>query len=206
MQHALLQEEILSALTETERRIVEAYLQHRGRARDLARALGVSERTVYKALYKYRKLARERGIDPSAFYLRGGGAHQLEAARGGAIQLAYDIEYLKRELLAELIPVIEDAVKQAVVSTLRGAHPAPQHTAAKDAIYIASDQINRLIASIERLNDSIVKFNMAISSLHSYSLASSATRGTWQTTTQDGSLPSFVIDNPWLEVLSRSAR
>ena len=202
----MLQEEILLALTETERRIVEAYLQRRGRAKDLAKLLGVSERTVYKALYKYRKLARERGIDPSAFYLRGGALH-TEIPRESSLSAPHSLEDLKREILAELIPVIENAIKQTLMAALRGTYAVPQCAAPvpRDSILAANDQINKLIISIEKLNENLVKFNRAITSLYSSSSDAAAQR-TWHSTASDASLPSFVVDNPWLEVLSRAAR
>lgn len=58
----------LEKLTKTESLIVAAYLSRQPppKAKDLAAELGVSIKTVYKALYKYRKLRQEnRFKEPS---------------------------------------------------------------------------------------------------------------------------------------------
>ena len=65
--------DVVSRLTVTERRIVEYFAKHGGSAREIADALGVSERTVYKALYRYRRIARSLGVDASGFYFRNRG-------------------------------------------------------------------------------------------------------------------------------------
>lgn len=55
----------LEKLTKTESLIVAAYLSRHPppRAKDLAAELGVSVKTVYKALYKYRKLRQENEFE-----------------------------------------------------------------------------------------------------------------------------------------------
>lgn len=204
----MVQEEILSSLTETERRIVTTYLQQRGKARDIAHALGVSERTVYKALYKYRKLARERGVDPSAFYLRGGFGYQPENARDEIQRPLLNVESIKQEIIAELVPVIEDAIRQAVkqsfeeiLSGQRGRVPAAGPSASS-SFKSDSDQISRLILTIEKLNENLVRFGQTLTNLYSSSAPGSQQRS-WQSRSRDDSLPSFVVGNPWLEVLSQ---
>lgn len=204
-----MREEILSALTETERKIVDAYLKHRGKARDLARMLGVSERTVYKALYKYRKLAKEHGVDPSAFYLRGGGPSSFpESPHESSHRSALSLEELKRELIAELIPVIEEAVSQTLKKSLEGfllsgrGQGVNAYTSSPVFRGGDSDQITRLILSIEKLNENISKFTEALSDRY-YSSTAAMRPQHFSATIRDSSLPSFAVDNPWLEVLSR---
>ncbi|MEM0334791.1 MAG: helix-turn-helix domain-containing protein [Thermofilum sp.] len=208
MQQALVQEEILASLTETERRIVVAYLKQRGKARDLAHALGVSERTVYKALYKYRKLARERGVDPSAFYLRGSFGYQPDNGRDELQRPLLNFEGIKQEIIAELVPVIEEAVRQAVKQSLeellsgqRG-RAAAASPSASNHLKSDSDQIARLILTIEKLNENLVKFGQAITNLYSTGTPR-VQQHSWQNRAHEDSLPSFVVGNPWLEVLSQ---
>ncbi len=57
----------LEKLTKTESLIVAAYLSRQPppKAKDLAAELGVSIKTVYKALYKYRKLRQENEFKES---------------------------------------------------------------------------------------------------------------------------------------------
>lgn len=197
----------MSALTETERKIVSTYLQHRGKARDIAHTLGVSERTVYKALYKYRKLARERGIDPSAFYLRESASYRPSNIYSGSQSIAPILDGIKHEIIAELVPVIEEAVRQAIKRSLEStlfkqreevlaAFSTPNHARGD------SDQVARLISSIERLNENLVRFSQALTNIYSGN-AVHAQQRSWAPRTHDDSLPSFVVDNPWLEVLSQ---
>jgi len=210
MQLLTVDEELLSGLTDTERRIVEAYLRHGGRAKDIAGLLGVSERTVYKALYKYRKLARERGLDASAFYLRSASSSaqpRFEAQPLQAGSPGVDVEELKREILEALIPVVEEAVRRGLERALalgglgRAARPELDGSAALLA---------RLVEGIERLNENIVRLNHALASsapVRAYGVSATASPQPSREAGDDGKsgLPSFVVGNPWVELLSRRA-
>uniref|UniRef100_A0A7J3X7W7 RNA polymerase sigma factor 70 region 4 type 2 domain-containing protein n=1 Tax=Thermofilum pendens TaxID=2269 RepID=A0A7J3X7W7_THEPE len=215
MQLLAVDEELLSDLTDTERRIVEAYLRYGGRAKDIASLLGVSERTVYKALYKYRKLAREKGLDASAFYLRGGSLGALPRFESQQPRLrqarsqGVDVEELKREILEALIPVVEEAVRRGLERALvlggwgRG-------VASRSELDSSTALLARLAEGIERLNENIVKLNHALMSsgqARAYGVPAPAPPQPAREAGGDreNGLPSFVVGNPWVELLSKRA-
>jgi len=104
----MLFEDVLRRLTPTERRVVEYFASNGGSAREIAGALGISERTVYKALYRYRRIAESLGYDASEFYFRRKGsmpaaARAVGAARhGGGSSCGEEVVRLLRRILSEL--------------------------------------------------------------------------------------------------------
>ncbi len=103
----MLFEEVLRRLTPTERRVVEYFVSNGGSAREIAGALGISERTVYKALYRYRRIAESMGYDASEFYFRrrrGGEASIVHARAVSNNSSGCDEEVVRllRMILAEL--------------------------------------------------------------------------------------------------------
>lgn len=82
--------ERVSGLTRTESLIVAAYMSRDPppKAKELASRLGVSVRTVYKAIYKYRRICRELGIEPLAVFRQRGGRsrRRLEEATAGEVR------------------------------------------------------------------------------------------------------------------------
>jgi len=213
-------EKILSELTDTERRVVEYFLRHGGSAKDIASALDVSERTVYKALYKYRKLAREHGLDPSAFYLRG--ALQQPSVQTRETQVAESaisqdiVDRIKKELLEEITEALEKSVREAVLSAFEEilvasetrirAPPSVQRLPVTENV-TDSPLLRRLIDSLERLNQNFESFSKKIELLHySPALRNNINRPVFheaEDPSPSGELPSFIKDNPWIEVLQR---
>ena len=94
--------DVVSRLTVTERRIVEYFAKHGGSAREIADALGVSERTVYKALYRYRRIARSLGVDASGFYFRNRGEVAASPVSRGKAGEEGEVVALLRRILLEL--------------------------------------------------------------------------------------------------------
>ncbi|QOJ79659.1 helix-turn-helix domain-containing protein [Infirmifilum lucidum] len=215
-------EKILSELTDTERRIVEYFLRNGGSAKDIASALNVSERTVYKALYKYRKLARENGIDPSAFYLRG----TLQPASLPPIRepvVAPDhtrrdlIDRIKKEVLKEITEVLERSVREAVLSAFEelfiASEPnlkpvtAPKYTAVFANSGPSVALFERLVENLERLNYNFESLSKKLELIQrvntSYASPQEPAIRDKSPSPLDNALPSFVKDNPWIEVLQR---
>lgn len=226
---------MLDELTDTERRIVEYFLNKStgGRditARDIASALNVSERTVYKALYKYRKLAREHGLDPSVFYLRGTpqfalprevprlespNAHRLDTLHETrAVELEL-LEKMKREIVSELTLVLEKLVRDAVVSAIedslllagsrRGVNTLnlglPQSISGSDTVLV-----KKLVENLEKLNYNIEHLSRKLERAHGPGDRGAShyiSVGANDAVEGDSALPSFVRNNPWIEVLQK---
>ncbi|RLF06768.1 MAG: hypothetical protein DRK00_00615 [Thermoprotei archaeon] len=152
----------MSGLTKTESLIVAAYMSRNPppKAKELASQLGVSVRTVYKALYKYRKLCRELGIEPLTVSRR-------RSARS----------------ISQLEEVVAEEVRRWLSEVLSGPSPSA-----------LLSELSALRRSIEKLNESIDKL---IKLLEAPNVRNSEE--------DQLGLPSFVRDNPWLEVL-RSKR
>ncbi|ABL78113.1 helix-turn-helix transcriptional regulator [Thermofilum pendens] len=204
---------VLSNLTDTERRIVEVYMQRGGSAKEIASLLNVSERTVYKALYKYRKLALEQGIDPSNFYLRKtiAGTAAKPVQQGVPSEL---LESIKQELVSELAKIVEESVQRALKSMLedlvvpRQDQRAPVEPVKPAVLEPHYDQVlYRLSDVLEKLNYNIERLAEKIDRLDSSGTAKAIAHEpySWQAKpiTTEVSMPSYVQGNPWLEILSR---
>jgi transposase len=202
--------EIISNLTDTEKRIIETYIQKGGSAKEIASMLNVSERTVYKALYKYRKAALEMGIDPSNFYLR----KTVVSSAPQKQSISPDvIEEMKEQLLVEITRIIEESIQKSLRGvleeflseqkaslSLRKDEPknmALQESQLEYVFLRLSETLEKLNANIEKLNQKIDKLDVP----RQFSGNSSA----WsrETYTVETSLPSFVQGNPWIDILSR---
>ncbi|AKG38920.1 MAG: helix-turn-helix transcriptional regulator [Infirmifilum sp.] len=212
-------EVIMGDLTDTERKIVEFFIKQGGTAREIASSLNVSERTVYKALYKYRKIAREKGIDPSAFYLRGTIQVPARSSNSSPVIQPDHIELLKKELLKELAEILEKSVHEAVLSafeelslassaTLRRSSPmrTPQLNSEEPDITI----YRRLAENLERLNYNIEKLSIKLENLNGGQLTQKISYLQYSTGDNNHGnnemLPSFVQNNPWIEVLQKKTK
>jgi Sigma-70, region 4. len=165
--------EIISNLTDTEKRIIETYIQKGGSAKEIASMLNVSERTVYKALYKYRKAALEMGIDPSNFYLR----KTVVSSAPQKQSISPDvIEEMKEQLLAEITRIIEESIQKSLRGvleeilseqkaslSLRKDEPknmALQESQLEYVFLRLSETLEKLNANIEKLNQKIDKLDV----------------------------------------------
>lgn len=208
-------ESLLRDLTDTERRIVEFFLKNGGSARDIAEALNVSERTVYKALYKYRKIAREKGLDPSAFYLRGTLQLPSPSPNNPPPLPSEAIENLKKELLKELSEVLERSIRESILSVFEEISAASslrynQVPTVKPSQSIIEDSetllFRRLTENLERLNYNIERLTLRLETLPSDMITSkmvSVHQRSEDNSASRNTLPSFVQDNPWIEVLQK---
>ena len=202
--------EIISNLTNTEKKIVETYIQKGGSAKEIASLLNVSERTVYKALYKYRKAALEMGIDPSHFYLRKTVASTAPVKQSISPDV---IEELKEQLVAEITQRIEASIQKTLKSLLEevlleqraSVALRKEEFEAKPVQGVQHEYVFlKLSETLEKLNINIEKLGQKLDRLDApkYHVSNS---GTWNQDTYvaEPSLPSFVQGNPWIEILSR---
>jgi len=193
------QKEILDKMTKTERRIIIYYLEHGGKAKEIASALNVSERTVYKALYLFRKKLKEKGINPSELYLRS----SIEQKNAKAIVAPSSYEKNLEEIInKKILPIILNQVRNVLREELKKILYKEEKNTEKEII-AQGDLVN----AISVLNNSIRELNENIVSLISFLNKKDNT----QTNMKDikivarETLPSFVRGNPWVEVLkSRS--
>lgn len=214
--------EALDRLTDTERRIVEAYAERGGSAKELAALLGVSERTVYKALYRYRRLVKDMGLDPSKFYLRSSLASSAKGD-GNSGSTAFTetkdiIEEIRKAVLRDIKRIVEESVKEAlreVLASERGlASPqALENTSISGNSDVVSERLvvlmERLALGIDNLNKNIEKLSAKIDNISERTIIRQR-KVRWELRESDGNdgkagLPSYVIDNPWIEVLARSS-
>ena len=193
------QKEILDKMTKTERKIIIYYLEHGGKAKEIASALNVSERTVYKALYLFRKKLKEKGINPSELYLRS----SIEQKNAKAIVAPSSYEKNLEEIInKKILPIILNQVRNVLREELKKILYKEEKNTEKEII-AQGDLVN----AISVLNNSIRELNENIVSLISFLNKKDNT----QTNMKDikivarETLPSFVRGNPWVEVLkSRS--
>jgi len=215
--------EVLKRLTDTEKKIVMTYAERGGSAKELAVVLGVSERTVYKALYKYRKIAKTMGIDPSKFYLRqnlASGSNGNGSVLSGPIDSASIVNEIREAVLRDIKKIVEESVKEALKEVLSKQVLGIELTSETDKrSSIVNDPLSniseRLVVLLERLSYGIDNLNNNIKVLSSkidrinslgYQPRLVGREGSNEKSVVNKSisdLPSYVVDNPWLEVLSR---
>jgi len=195
-------EKALATLTKTERRIVEEYLKTRASPKEISRKLGVSVRTVYKALYKYRKTLREEGHDVSHLYLVSarsrsyGNGRRRGSASPPEKKCEVNIEWLREEVRK----IIED-----YLSSLNGQHDGGRTPDKVPLDNVESAKLlSRIISLLEEINRNLVLLREQITLFSGASETFSLNRENAHPSVQavNGCLPSYARDNPWLEVLS----
>lgn len=109
----------MERLTKTESIIVAEYLSRNPppRAKDLAAELGVSIKTVYKALYKYRKLKGLQNVTSGAAHENASEADD----HGGKslIEAVYELK-LSIDRLNELLSVLIELLSKNDLNVVRG--------------------------------------------------------------------------------------
>ena len=196
----------LAKLTETERKIVEFYLDRGGKAKDIATKLGVSERTVYKALYKYRKALRELGLDPSPLYLRKSLA-QGDSGNGSMPLPTHGVKEkaIGEELVEEIVRRIREVIVEELERMLRAygiAPPKPVEVrpGVEKLLLDLNSLLSELNHGIRQLNSNIEKLILINTTPKARVERQLATVEVWSSNMAE--LPSYVIDNPWVKVLS----
>ncbi len=167
--------DVMKHLTLTERRVVEYFAEHGGSAKEIAEALNISERTVYKALYKYRRVASKLGLDASNFSFR----------RRVASVPSPSLATQGRSVTADKY--------QGYVSESN--KPSVNNIECKEIVSL----LRRILVELERVNNNLEKIASSNRGLRK-PLGESVVE-TPSTGGEEG-LPSFASNNPWLRVLS----
>lgn len=188
-----------AGLTVTEQRIVKEFLDGH-EPKEISQKLGVSIRTVYKALYKYRKNLREMGLEKEAEMLkvrkrRSRGNNTLVSSRErlSPETISKSIESAVAKALANIVyerlfsvssPQVDSSVKATIgelCSLLRD----------------FNKNISELKVVLNKLSEEIALLRERLSEVgevgfrRSISLVERSER----------SIPSYLLDNPWIEVL-----
>jgi len=181
--------DVFGSLTSTEKKIVKEYLRSRDISpKELAMRLNVSVRTVYKALYKYRRELKRLGkIDE---------AEKLKRKRGRRPRTvsvtSKKITPLNMDINSMASKAIYDAIYQYLMNIL------------KEGVFrtdIREEEINLLIKSINELKRSILLLNQNILYLIQNMGKQSIKKESLDRVEELSNAPSFLIDNPWMEVL-----
>jgi len=189
--------EALSELTETERRIVIYYLETRLQPKQLAKSLNVSVRTVYKALYKYRKALKKRGIDPSELYLLKKPAKQdstLQTTDKEAT--AVDLEKI-RSMVREIVE--EHLATLGILENEKSNNTGKESPDPNEKVYLS--KIDEVIYLLREINRNIQELLRELSRT-SAPIRTERLKRIVSVRNSSVELPSFVENNPWLEVLS----
>ncbi|OYT32287.1 MAG: hypothetical protein B6U94_00420 [Thermofilum sp. ex4484_79] len=195
--------EVLSEMTKTEQRIISYYLENGGSAKSIAKALGVSERTVYKALYLFRRKLRERGIDTSKLYLRS--TTEARSIHPNKSELRCEGKDLEEIISKRILPIILEQVRMVLHEELRKIFAKKKMLTDKSGFKINFEKVNEesLLSALSSLNRSIQELNRNI--LHLVSLLDKndflSEDNEIGTAPTAKALPSFIRGNPWMEVL-----
>ena len=193
-------EEALSELTETEKRIVTEFMKTKLPAKELAKKLNVSVRTVYKALYKYRRALKKRGIDVRNLYLLSSRnskskakpapkpevseqQNQVQSIEGMSVDIAW--------LRSEIKKIVMEYV-QELGSVRAQANDTQEKTLAL---------MQRMIALLEEINKNLIALNRALERSR-VMVRRAKPQSVRLEIPLDSSLPTFVQGNPWIEVLA----
>jgi len=157
-------------LTETERRIIEIYLSEEKplKAKEIAERLGVSVRTVYKALYKFRKMGKNRYLNTSV----------------------NSMDMLIQKTLENLLPQIKDIIAREIERAVGSESSSNEQ-------YL--NLMRELVQTLQDLKKSIDKLALSVDRLGED--RSRETIGIHENKISD--LPSFLLDNPWIDRIAR---
>ncbi len=195
------QKEILNEMTKTERKIITYYLEHGGRAKDIASVLNVSERTVYKALYLFRKKLKERGINPSELYLRSTSEQMSHIQSSNVSVTNQKYKEIEEIISKKVLPVILEEVRRVIQVELK---KVLYEEDKKNIDNYKDRDIGKLVNTLLTLNDSIVELNNNIITLVSLLKKNNQPHKTYIKTQKETPVeetPSFIKGNPWIEVL-----
>lgn len=192
-----------AGLTATERRIVEEYLNGHT-PKEIAHKLNVSIRTVYKALYKYRKNLKELGFEEKAEMLK------VRKRRRRSNTLASPKEQASSKSTDKSI---EEAFLRALANVVYGQlFSAPSHRINSPIKVIVDElctllrelnqSVSELKNALNKLSNEVALLRECIGEVKEFNLRQSVPFV--EETEQP--IPSYLLDNPWIEVLKMRGR
>ena len=175
-------------LTDTEKAIVKEYLNGLS-PREIAEKLKVSIKTVYKALSKYRKLQREKGLRTQT----------QVAATSTPSTVTAEASISEEALLKVLAKILAEAFKEIQTK--------PSVTVEKSTAQpVNAELFSALIKEIANLAEQIKELNKNLRSLrYMIKISELPTREeiVASYTPEEETLPSYLRENPWIEVLRK---
>ncbi len=205
----------LEGLTLTERKVIEEFSKGL-RPKEIAQNLGISIRTVYKALYKYRRNLRNMGLEEEAenFKVRRNTHSKLPTSELNARQANLSIsnnftnllnlENLMSYLLGNLILKNSTSLVMNENNEL-----LKQISELILTLKTLNDTLNRVGNLVLELMNEITKLNNLLKSkdVLAYNYNPNVRVGNVnKVKLESKDIPSFLIDNPWIEVLRMRGR
>jgi len=193
-------EEALSELTETEKRIVTEFMKTKLPAKELAKKLNVSVRTVYKALYKYRRALKKRGIDVRNLYLLSSRNSKSKAKPAPKPEVSEQQNQVQSiEGMSVDIAWLRSEIKKIVMEYVQelGSVRAPANDTQEKTLAL----MQRMIALLEEINKNLIALNRALERSR-VMVRRAKPQSVRLEIPLDSSLPTFVQGNPWIEVLA----
>lgn len=177
-------------LTDTEKAIVKEYLN--GLApREIAEKLKVSIKTVYKALSKYRKLQREKGLQAQT--------PTTATSTHSTSTVTAEASISEEALLKVLAKILAEAFKEIQTK--------PSVSVEKPTVQpVNAELLSALIKEIANLAEQIKELNKNLRSLrYMIKISELPTREeiVASYTPEEETLPSYLKENPWVEVLRK---
>ena len=193
-------EEALSELTETEKRIVTEFMKTKLPAKELAKKLNVSVRTVYKALYKYRRALKKRGIDVRNLYLLSSRNSKSKAKPAPKPEVSEQQNQVQSiEGMSVDIAWLRSEIKKIVMEYVQelGSVRAPANDTQEKTLAL----MQRMITLLEEINKNLIALNRALERSR-VMVRRAKPQSVRLEIPLDSSLPTFVQGNPWIEVLA----
>lgn len=181
-------------LTATERRIVEEYLGGH-EPKEISQKLGVSIRTVYKALYKYRKNLRDMGLEEKAELLKVRKRRKSISASAN-INERFSSKHTGKPIEDALVKALASIVYGHILSTTnQQASPLTEAITEElcSLLRELNKSVNELRVALNRLSEEVALLRERLSEVpHQISYSVEETKHP---------IPSYLLDNPWVEVL-----
>lgn len=177
--------------TETEKRILQLYFDGY-RPKEISESLKCSVRTVYKAVYKYRRALRE-GVDPidlkKAIF-----KNETNDSSSPSISPRMQFNATLPFVVTPVVPIATNELKE-MISILK--ESLMQFRDLAECISKLNEEINLLRTAMMRVEREIRKLQFTKPSATDLSGIEKSSESS-----KLSELPSYLRNNPWLEILA----